>query len=222
MCPPRQAHDGTKLGKVTEWFFTDLVTLSSLRDRGAIRKHQEDGLSLKDYVEEAKKLVSPAPTKKEEEEEEKDVDEHYEPNFMRSISLLFVDQSAPYARRLGILRYFLKVHGRGRAYQDLMIDISLAFKLFYTNLKGTLSFPGLLLKLLLAFLTIPPIVLFAKTHKRGYHKIDVVVTYILLCSTSLLEFLWLFSFQVVGSGGATRLLNITSYPFALIKAVASL
>jgi len=198
VCPPRQAHGGgTKLGKVTEWFFTDLATLSSLRDRGAIRKHQEDGLSLQDYVEEAKKLVSPM--KKEGEE---DADERYEPNFMRSISLLFVDQSAPYARRLGILRYFLKVHRRGRAYHDLMIDINLAFKLFYTNLKGTLSFPGLLLKLLLTFLTIPPIVLFAKTHKQqGFPKSDVVVTYILLCSTSLLEFLWLFSFQQVGVSG---------------------
>lgn len=87
--------------------------------------------------------------------------------------MLFVGQAASYAGRLGILRSFLECYREGHAFQALVYDISWVFTLFYTNLKGYSSRYGLLLKLVLTVLTIPPIVLFAKSDKHGYHMIDV-------------------------------------------------
>lgn len=160
--------------------------------RAAMKKLQElhHDLSLEDYVSKARDLATAAP-------KVSDVATDY----FADIHLIFVDRSAPYPRRLTNLRNFLLATNQGRAYTDLSYSILIAFFLIYTNYKlvfnhslkrWVLSNLGLLWKLLSAFLTIPPLVLFATSHKDASKSpIDVRVTYMLLSSTIFLEFIYI-------------------------------
>ena len=62
-------------------------------------------------------------------------------------------------------------------------ELKLAFVMIYTNFKWVLGLPGMLLHLLLPFLALASIVLFAKRHHKGYHykESDVKVTIVLFC-----------------------------------------
>ena len=153
-------------------------------------KQQEDrDLSLEEYVQKARELVQLTD------------DKLREGHFFDDIEMLFVDLSAPYSRRVDKLEFFLDFIHHGHAYDDLEGDLGLAFGMMYTNLKWVcISYPGLLLQLLLPFLALASVVLFAQNHHKDDYeeeKKDVKVTFVLLCCIALLEFLPLFPLPLV-------------------------
>ncbi|CAN6167990.1 unnamed protein product [Urochloa humidicola] len=153
----------------------------SVEHAAQMKEEEEHDLSSEEYVKKARELVQVT---------EDDNRKVTFPSFDQE--MLFVDLSAPYSRRISILKSFLVLH-RNYAYLDLKSDLHDAFMLIYTNFKGLVSYPGLLLQLLLPFLSLASIVLFAQTHhKDDYEEKDVKVTFVLLCCTTLLEFLPMF------------------------------
>ncbi|XP_039792545.1 uncharacterized protein LOC120658349 [Panicum virgatum] len=156
------------------------ITASDSAGHAAEMKQEEEhDLSLEDYVQKARKL--------------KQVTEEQKVNTFQGTERLFVDLSAPYSRRVRWLNSYLQLHHKN-AYKNVTGELRLAFVLIYTNFKWVLGLPGMLLHLLLPFLALASIVLFAKRHHKGYHykESDVKVTAVLFCCTTLLEFLSLF------------------------------
>jgi len=112
------------------------------------------------------------------------------------IERLFVDLSTPYYRRLRNLRSYIRFD-IFNIYHNLMFHLWLAFGMIYTNNKRASSIPGVLLHLLLPFLALASLVLFATSHHHhkddaGYDENDARVTMVQLCCTASLEFLPLF------------------------------
>ncbi|CAN6183289.1 unnamed protein product [Urochloa humidicola] len=154
--------------------------IRSAKDAAQMKEEEEHDLSFEEYVKKARELVQVT------EDDNRKVASNLDNE------MLFVDLSAPYSRRISILKSFLVLH-RNYAYLDLKSDLHVAFMLIYTNFKGFFSIPGLLLQLLLPFLSLASVVLFAQTqHKDDYEEKDVKVTFVLLCCTALLEFLPIF------------------------------
>ncbi|KAF7097646.1 hypothetical protein CFC21_099443 [Triticum aestivum] len=80
------------------------------------------------------------------------------------------------------------------AYSLLQCDIRFIFQLLYTKLGTATSLAGILPLILLPFLILASLALFAMSHKDDYDDQDIRVTYILLCCTALQELLLTLSF----------------------------
>ena len=146
------------------------LTASDSADHAAEMKQEEEhDLSLEDYVQKARKL--------------KQVTEEQKVNTFQGTERLFVDLSAPYSRRVRWLNSYLQPIHHKKAYRKLDTELSIAFVMIYTNFKWVLGLPGILFHLLLPFLALASIVLFAKRHHKGYHykESDVKVTVVLFC-----------------------------------------
>jgi hypothetical protein len=81
---------------------------------------------------------------------------------------LFVDMPAPYSRRLRNLQAYIRFNISNR-HNSLMFNLWLAFDMIYTNTKRASSAPGLLLHLLLPFLALASLVLFASSTSHHHH-----------------------------------------------------
>nr|XP_015624370.1 uncharacterized protein LOC107276973 [Oryza sativa Japonica Group] len=98
-----------------------------------------------------------------------------EPELQDVLMELFVDFPAPYPRRLAYLRSFLALEDDD-AYEELCALLNQAFQFFYTKKEAA--------------------------RKDGFDGSDVVVSYVLLCSTLVLEIcalLWLADWRFVTS-----------------------
>ncbi|KAF7074164.1 hypothetical protein CFC21_079074 [Triticum aestivum] len=101
---------------------------------------------------------------------------------------MFVDQYAPYSVRIEGLTSFLKLDYKD-AYSELQKGLGKTFDGMYTRVGSINTGLGAGSFLLLPFLALASIVLFATSGKDGQNEKDIRVTYILLCSTTVLE-LW--------------------------------
>lgn len=103
----------------------------------------------------------------------------------------FVDLSAPYGGRLSDLRYLWnrKKKKKNASYEMLQTCFGDTFDLLYSRIE-LLTITEALFLLLLPFLAVASVILFATSHKHGYNSRDVKVTYILFSCTTLLEFLF--------------------------------
>ncbi|KAI4989599.1 uncharacterized protein LOC123451852 [Hordeum vulgare subsp. vulgare] len=106
--------------------------------------------------------------------------------YKHDMDFMFLDQSAPYSVRIEELTSFLKLEYK-HAYKKLQEKLGDTFDDMYTRngLIGTGLGTGSFL--LLPFLALASIVLFAKSRKDGQDEKDIWVTYILLCCTTVLE-----------------------------------
>ncbi|CAL4933438.1 unnamed protein product [Urochloa decumbens] len=164
---------------------TSLVTVKL--GRGgliAMVVEEEHNLSLDMYVQEARNLVMGTAV---------DDEPHSHQFATPEIEKLFVDHPIPYSYRLSRLRGFLKGPVIGSYYSELLAVVTVGFRMLYSNINSP---HGFLMQLSLPFLMLPPLVLFITTshnyQKDGYEVKDVKVTIVLLCCTTLLEFLCLF------------------------------
>ncbi|KAL6655034.1 hypothetical protein ACP70R_005860 [Stipagrostis hirtigluma subsp. patula] len=171
-----------KLQQICELLYLPYETaFTSSDDAIKMKKEEEHDISLEEFVQKARELIQVT-----------EANDEHELRVPSDIEKLFVDLSAPYCRRLNNLQYFLKLSGID-PFRDLGADLSYAFGLVYTNSKGVLSLPGLLLFSLLPFLALSAPVLFISHHKDDYYQEnDIKVTTILLWCTTLLEFLPFF------------------------------
>ncbi|CAM0952954.1 unnamed protein product [Alopecurus aequalis] len=102
---------------------------------------------------------------------------------------MFVDLSAPYCCRIAQLSSFLMLEDK-HAYNALQGCLRGIFDSLYTRGEQVLTNLGLALTLLLPFLALASAVLFAMSHKDSDSEKDIRVTYIILCGTTMLEFLF--------------------------------
>ncbi|CAL4916681.1 unnamed protein product [Urochloa decumbens] len=187
--------------KIISGFFISCLTSLSFNDGESLKEDERNDISLEDYVQKAREGSRGAPSMPQHEV------------FPLDIEKLFVDLSAPYARRLRKLKDFLLLH-RIDAYQKLQLEIRLAFELIHTNLKVVLSFNGCLLHLFLPFLSLASTVLFTTASlKRDFQDNDVRVTVILLWCTTLLDFLPFFSSHCI-VGRITRSNTVAQHNLA--------
>ncbi|XBH94282.1 hypothetical protein VPH35_085093 [Triticum aestivum] len=115
------------------------------------------------------------------------------PTRLNYIYLVFVDISAAYTCRLDMRAAYLSLDNKD-AYSLLQCDIRFIFQLLYTKLGTATSLAGILPLILLPFLILASLALFAMSHKDDYDDQDIRVTYILLCCTALQELLLTLSF----------------------------
>lgn len=109
-------------------------------------------------------------------------------HFGRAVMQL-VDLSDPYSHRLhDMLPSHLKLDLQGLI-TGFHPRLGFSFAMMYTDFKTSCSVPGLLLKLLLPFITLSSAVPFGQSHKDGYQEKDLRVTYVLLWCSALLAFL---------------------------------
>uniref|UniRef100_A0A8R7UM29 DUF4220 domain-containing protein n=1 Tax=Triticum urartu TaxID=4572 RepID=A0A8R7UM29_TRIUA len=101
---------------------------------------------------------------------------------------MFVDRSAPYSIRIEGLTSFLKLEYK-YAYKTLKCCLGDTFRSLYTRIESIVTIPGVCSVLLLPFLALASMVLFATSSKNGQNKNDIRVTYILFCCTTVLELL---------------------------------
>uniref|UniRef100_J3LBA9 DUF4220 domain-containing protein n=1 Tax=Oryza brachyantha TaxID=4533 RepID=J3LBA9_ORYBR len=99
---------------------------------------------------------------------------------------LFIDFPAPYRRRLRYLKSFMAL-GDNKAYEELCMLLDIAFQFFYTKKEAAYTIVGVYLRTFSLLLGIAAIASFNDSNKDGFHSSDVVVSYILLCSTLVLE-----------------------------------
>ncbi|KAM0916781.1 hypothetical protein ACQ4PT_009945 [Festuca glaucescens] len=132
--------------------------------------------SLEEYVQAAKKCVLEAKV------------EHWRQYETKS-TYMFVDLFAPYSSRVAQLPSFVKVEDM-RAYNALQDCLGHAFLILYSRLGSVETILGNVSMLSLPFLALASMVLFVTSHKDGYNEKDIRVTYILLCVTSMLEFMF--------------------------------
>ncbi|PUZ71940.1 hypothetical protein GQ55_2G353900 [Panicum hallii var. hallii] len=152
-------------------------TVGQTEDAATMKLEEEHDLSLEEYVQEARELVR-----------ETRVPDKQEDRLPRDLDKLFVDISAPYSRRLSQLSSFLILRHQHMC-QNMGTELRIAFGLIYTKWKCVISCPGLHLLFLLPFLALASFVLFALSHHKYEDENDIKVTFVLLCCTTLLEFL---------------------------------
>ncbi|CAL4963910.1 unnamed protein product [Urochloa decumbens] len=99
---------------------------------------------------------------------------------------LFVDLPFPYARRLSILQSFFRLDGPS-ANRVLQAGLSNTFDLLYTKERVFQTDYGLFVRTGGMILNFASLGLFCRSHKHGYVRGDVIVTYILLAGTAALE-----------------------------------
>uniref|UniRef100_A0A0D9VE82 Peptidase A1 domain-containing protein n=1 Tax=Leersia perrieri TaxID=77586 RepID=A0A0D9VE82_9ORYZ len=131
---------------------------------------------------------------------------------------LFIDFPAPYPRRLANLRSFLAL-GDDDAYQELCILLDQAFQFFYTKKEAAYTIIGIYLRTFSMLLGIAAIASFNDSHKDGFDTSDVMVSYILLWSTLVLEIcalVWLADWRLVPSGTFVPEMQRTVAQFNLI------
>ncbi|KAE8769141.1 hypothetical protein D1007_59278 [Hordeum vulgare] len=109
---------------------------------------------------------------------------HIEYNY--DMDFMFLDQSAPYSVRIEDLTSFLKLEYK-HAYKKLQEKLGKTYDGMYTRNGSVNTGLGTSSFLLLPFLALASVVLFAKSRKDGQDEKDIWVTYILLCCTTVLE-----------------------------------
>ncbi|XP_040376328.1 uncharacterized protein LOC121053460 [Oryza brachyantha] len=135
---------------------------------------------------------------------------------------LFIDFPAPYRRRLRYLKSFMAL-GDNKAYEELCMLLDIAFQFFYTKKEAAYTIVGVYLRTFSLLLGIAAIASFNDSNKDGFHSSDVVVSYILLCSTLVLEIcalVWLADLRFVPSGKLVPEMQRTVTQFNLIGFVA--
>jgi hypothetical protein len=151
---------------------------------------EQEGLdiSLEQYVKQAKECVQDRTVRSDDQDLEDDPQASVEG--YRTMLKIFFDMSATYSQRLANLKYWLTVDDKF-AYYPLQVLLDHAFRMLYTKQRimdiGILAY--CIWYVLLPFLSLASLVLFAKSHKDGYSEKDVRVTYILLSCNAVLEFL---------------------------------
>ncbi|KAF7082128.1 hypothetical protein CFC21_086008 [Triticum aestivum] len=106
---------------------------------------------------------------------------------------LLVDISTPYSSRIKILKLLLALDCP-HAHSISESRLRWLFAVLYTNWNMIFSGLGLCLHLLLPFVTLASVILFSTSHThtyQDYNTADVKLTYILLCCTLPLDFLFL-------------------------------
>ncbi|XP_052142192.1 uncharacterized protein LOC127761903 [Oryza glaberrima] len=124
-----------------------------------------------------------------------------EPELQDVLMELFVDFPAPHPRRLAYLRSFLALEDDD-AYEELCALLNQAFQFFYTKKEAAYTVVGIYLRTFTMLLGIAAIASFNDSRKDGFDGSDVVVSYVLLCSTLVLEIcalLWLADWRFVTS-----------------------
>ncbi|CAL4950184.1 unnamed protein product [Urochloa decumbens] len=124
-----------------------------------------------------------------EENKEEKQDEELEkaiPHLPTEPRKLFVDLPFPYARRLSILQSFFRLDGPS-ANRVLQAGLSNTFDLLYTKERVFQTDYGLFVRTGGMILNFASLGLFCRSHKHGYDRGDVIVTYILLAGTAALE-----------------------------------
>lgn len=128
-----------------------------------------------------------------------------------------MDLSVPYSRRLSKLRDLLQCHHRN-VYYGLKRELGVASGMIYTNIKWVSSCPGLLSQFSLPFLALASIVVFAKSgRKDDYEENDVKVTLVLLCCTTLLEFLPCFQLFFLDSFLSLQLQTVAQHNHVILR-----
>ncbi|KAM3390703.1 hypothetical protein ACQJBY_012359 [Aegilops geniculata] len=148
----------------------------------------DSALSLDEYVQQAKTncTVEKAATS---------IYRRARPMSIRSFQY-FVDLSAPYGGRLRDLRYLQnlppppqdKKKKTNASCEMLQMCFNDTFDLLYTRIGVAFTRIECCSMILLPFLALASVILFATSHKHGYNSRDVKVTYILFSCTTLLEF----------------------------------
>jgi hypothetical protein len=106
---------------------------------------------------------------------------------LKDIYKMFLDLAAPYSVRLHFLQYFLNLDG-GNQHKVLRQFIAVQFASIYTKQRSLFDTSlGACSFLVLPFLALASVVLFAKSDKDGYDNKDITVTYILFFGTFVME-----------------------------------
>ncbi|CAL5062898.1 unnamed protein product [Urochloa decumbens] len=182
--PERRGEHSTSLREVCKLLCLPFPTMiNSAENAAQMKEEEEHDLSFEEYVKKARELVQVTQV---------DVNRKVTVSSFGK-EMLFVDLSAPYSRRISILQSFLVLHHIS-AYLSVKSDLHGAFRMIYTSFKGLASCLGFFLQLLLPFLPLASVVLFAQSHHKDDYeeKEDVKVTFVLLSCTALLEFLPIF------------------------------
>ncbi|KAM0857791.1 hypothetical protein ACQ4PT_000922 [Festuca glaucescens] len=130
--------------------------------------------SLQEYVLEAKKCVS-------------HITAGTQYWYEAQSNYMFVDRSAPYSVRIRELSSVLKLEYK-HAYSTLQACLGSTFDMLYTRQGSFDTYLGTSLLFLLPFLVLASVLLFVMSNKDGQNESDVMVTYILFCCTTMLEF----------------------------------
>ncbi|XBI86072.1 hypothetical protein VPH35_094094 [Triticum aestivum] len=168
------------------WCTSDFWDITS-----ALQKKKEEhqcNLSLQDYVDQAKKSVQGGTEVVASESDNKTVIVSVFRHVSDYISMMVVDLSIRYSVRLNYLQYFLKLDDQ-ESHQYLRLLITSAYGLMYSKQKSAQTCLGCSSELLIPFLPLASLVLFAKSDKDGYNDKDITVTYILLCCTVVIQLL---------------------------------
>ncbi|KAM0895136.1 hypothetical protein ACQ4PT_024015 [Festuca glaucescens] len=103
------------------------------------------------------------------------------------LKFMVLDLSAPYSYRVAVLTFYLKLEHK-LAYDMLQDYLRETFHTLYTRLGSMEGELGACQLMLLPFLGLASIVIFATSRKDGHNEKDIMVTYILLCCTTMPEF----------------------------------
>ncbi|VAI52330.1 unnamed protein product [Triticum turgidum subsp. durum] len=165
---------------------------------------EEKDIPLKEFVQEASSCVLRSELASDQEKTQ-----HLASISMATyVSRLLVDISTPYSGRIKILHLLMALDCRHTHFVS-EFTLHWLFLMLYTNFKMIFWGLGLWLHRVLPFLTLASVILFSTSHKyHDYDATDVKLTYILLCCTLLLDFLFLL---LADFNGYTGLIKVCQY-----------
>ncbi|KAF7069142.1 hypothetical protein CFC21_074809 [Triticum aestivum] len=164
-----------------KWCTSDCTDFASAK----MKEEDQSNLSIEDYVKEAKGLVLSTGVQSESDQKTEVVKKI--PDATSYTSMMLVDLSTRYSLRLEYLRYFLTMDDKN-GHDLLRLWILNTFNALYTKRASASTCFGCCSGLLLPFLVLASLVLFAKSDKDGYNEEDITVSYILFICTVVIQF----------------------------------
>ncbi|KAF7069126.1 hypothetical protein CFC21_074792 [Triticum aestivum] len=155
---------------------SDCMGFFSAKHKGEEKHHCN--LSLEDYVQEAHKIVQETGRTS----DQKAAIIKFTAATMDYISMMLVDRSTPYYVRLNYLQCFHQSDDE-YGHKNLQVWIRNTYGALYTKQRSNKTCLGCCSWLLLPFLALASLVLFAKSDKDDYNEKDIIVSYIMFCCT---------------------------------------